>query len=116
MKRTLIFIAIAGIFFSCQREEEASSFTSDTTISVLPNTKAEVSTNNDAFLGLVAFTGKTDIPAEEAQATALATAMQMRKVEGIVTKAPLQIGSVEVVKGDTRKTTVLPPTIQAGIT
>ena len=65
MKRTLIFIAIAGIFFSCQREEEASSFTSDTTISVLPNTKAEVSTNNDAFLGLVAFTGKTDISAEK---------------------------------------------------
>gem|GEM_PF-5898904 len=56
----------------------------------MPNTKAEVSTNNDAFLGLVAFTGKTDISAEEAQATALATAMQMRKVEGIVTKAPLQ--------------------------
>ena len=29
--------------------------------------------------------------------------MQMREVEGIVTKAPLKIGSIEVVKGDTRK-------------
>ena len=99
----LFFIAIAGLFFSCQREEGDPSFASDTTISVLPNAKAAMNTDNNALLGWVALTGKTDIPAEEAQATALATAMQMRKVEGIVTKAPLQIGSVEVVKGDTRK-------------
>ena len=103
MRKMLFFIAIAGLFFSCQREEGDPSFASDTTISVLPNTKAAMNTDNNALLGWVALTGKTDIPAEEAQATALATAMQMRKVEGIVTKAPLQIGSVEVVKGDTRK-------------
>ena len=103
MKRILIFMTVTGLFFSCQREEGDPSFASDTTISVQPNTKAEVNTDNNTLLGWVALTGKTDIPAEEAQATALATAMQMRKVEGIVTKAPLQIGSVEVVKGDTRK-------------
>ena len=96
-------MTVTGLFFSCQREEGDPSFASDTTISVQPNTKAEVNTDNNTLLGWVALTGKTDIPAEEAQATALATAMQMRKVEGIVTKAPLQIGSVEVVKGDTRK-------------
>ena len=103
MRKMLFFIAIAGLFFSCQREEGDPSFASDTTISVLPNAKAAMNTDNNALLGWVALTGKTDIPAEEAQATALATAMQMRKVEGIVTKAPLQIGSVEIVKGDTRK-------------
>ena len=101
MKKHLFIFTIAGLFFSCQREEADAPFATDTDISVLPSTETKAS--NNRLLGWVALTGQTYISAEEAQETALATAMQMREVEGIVTKAPLKIGSIEVVKGDTRK-------------
>ena len=101
MRKFLPVFIVAGLFFSCQREEADAPFATDTDISVLPNTETKASDN--ALLGWVALTGQTHISAEEAQETALATAMQMREVEGIVTKAPLKIGSIEVVKGDTRK-------------
>ncbi|WP_460485685.1 C10 family peptidase [Capnocytophaga sp. HP1101] len=101
MKKHLLIFTFAGLFFSCQREEADAPFATDTDISVLPSTETNASDNG--LLGWVALTGQTHISAEEAQETALATAMQMREVEGIVTKAPLQIGSVEVVKGNTRK-------------
>lgn len=101
MKKHLFIFTIAGLFFSCQREEADAPFATNTDISVLPSTETKAS--NDGLLGWVALTGQTHISAEEAQETALATAMQMREVEGIVTKAPLKIGSIEVVKGDTRK-------------
>jgi|GEM_PF-252932 putative pyrogenic exotoxin B len=101
MKKFLPVFIVAGLFFSCQREEADAPFATDTDISVLPNTETKASDNG--LLGWVALTGQTHISAEEAQETALATAMQMREVEGIVTKAPLKIGSIEVVKGNTRK-------------
>ena len=101
MRKFLPVFIVAGLFFSCQREEADAPFATDTDISVLPNTETKASDNG--LLGWVALTGQTHISAEEAQETALATAMQMREVEGIVTKAPLKIGSIEVVKGDTRK-------------
>ena len=101
MKKHLFILTIAGLFFSCQREEADAPFATNTDISVLPSTETKAS--NDGLLGWVALTGQTNISAEEAQETALATAMQMREVEGIVTKAPLKIGSIEVVKGNTRK-------------
>ena len=101
MRKFLPVFIVAGLFFSCQREEADAPFATDTDISVLPNTETKAS--NDGLLGWVALTGQTHISAEEAQETALATAMQMREVEGIVTKTPLKIGSIEVVKGNTRK-------------
>ena len=101
MRKFLSIFIVAGLFFSCQREEADAPFATDTDISVLPSTETKASDNG--LLGWVALTGQTHISAEEAQETALATAMQMREVEGIVTKAPLKIGSIEVVKGDTRK-------------
>ena len=101
MRKFLSIFIAAGLFFSCQREEAEAPFATDTDISVLPSTETKASDNG--LLGWVALTGQTHISAEEAQETALATAMQMREVEGIVTKAPLKIGSIEVVKGDTRK-------------
>ena len=101
MRKFLPIFIVAGLFFSCQREEADAPFATDTDISVLPNTETKASDNG--LLGWVALTGQTHISAEEAQETALATAMQMREVEGIVTKAPLKIGSIEVVKGNTRK-------------
>ena len=101
MKKFLPIFIVAGLFFSCQREEADAPFATDTDISVLPNTETKASDNG--LLGWVALTGQTHISAEEAQETALATAIQMREVEGIVTKAPLKIGSIEVVKGNTRK-------------
>ena len=101
MRKFLPVFIVAGLFFSCQREEADAPFATDTDISVLPNTETKAS--NDGLLGWGALTGQTHISAEEAQETALATAIQMREVEGIVTKAPLKIGSIEVVKGDTRK-------------
>ena len=105
MRKFLSIFIVTGLFFSCQREEADAPFATDTDISVLPSTETKAS--NDGLLGWVALTGQTHISAEEAQETALATAMQMREVEGIVTKAPLKIGSIEVVKGDTRKPYVL---------
>ena len=101
MRKFLSIFIVAGLFFSCQREEADAPFATDTDISVLPSTETKAS--NDGLLGWVALTGQTHISAEEAQETALATAMQMREVEGIVTKTPLKISSIEVVKGDTRK-------------
>ena len=101
MKKFLPIFIVAGLFFSCQREEADAPFATDTDISVLPSTETKAS--NDGLLGWVALTGQTHISGEEAQETALATAMQMREVEGIVTKTPLKIGSIEVVKGNTRK-------------
>ena len=101
MRKFLSVFIVAGLFFSCQREEADAPFATDTDISVLPNTETKASDNG--LLGWVALTGQTHISAEEAQETALATAIQMREVEGIVTKAPLKIGSIEVVKGNTRK-------------
>ena len=101
MRKFLSIFIVAGLFLSCQREEADAPFATDTDISVLPNTETKASDNR--LLGWVALTGQTHISAEEAQETALATAMQMREVEGIVTKAPLKIGSIEVVKGNTRK-------------
>ena len=101
MRKFLPVFIVAGLFFSCQREEADAPFATDTDISVLPSTETKASDNG--LLGWVALTGQTHISAEEAQETALATAMQMREVEGIVTKTPLKIGSIEVVKGDTRK-------------
>ena len=101
MRKFLSIFIVAGLFLSCQREEVDAPFATDTDISVLPSTETKASDNG--LLGWVALTGQTHISAEEAQETALATAMQMREVEGIVTKAPLKIGSIEVVKGDTRK-------------
>ena len=101
MKKFLPIFIVAGLFFSCQREEADAPFATNTDISVLSSTETKASDNG--LLGWVALTGQTHISAEEAQGTALATAMQMREVEGIVTKTPLKIGSIEVVKGDTRK-------------
>ena len=101
MKHLICFLTFAGLFFSCQHEEADAPFATDTDISVLPSTEKKASDNG--LLGWVALTGQTHISAEEAQETALTTAMQMREVEGIVTKAPLKIASIEVVKGDTRK-------------
>ena len=101
MKKFLPIFIVAGLFFSCQREEADAPFATDTDISVLPSTETKASDNG--LLGWVALTGQTHISGEEAQETALATAMQMREVEGIVTKTPLKIGSIEVVKGNTRK-------------
>ena len=105
----MFILTIAGLFFSCQREEADAPFATNTDISVLPSTETKASDNG--LLGWVALTGQTHISAEEAQETALATAMQMREVEGIVTKAPLKIGSIEVVKGDTRSLTYPPKAI-----
>ena len=101
MKKFLPIFIVAGLFFSCQREEADAPFATDTDISVLPSTETKASDNG--LLGWVALTGQTHISGEEAQETALATAMQMREVEGIVTKTPLKIGSIEVVKGNPRK-------------
>ncbi|CEN37071.1 C10 family peptidase [Capnocytophaga cynodegmi] len=102
MKRKILsFVLATGIFVSCQQEESITSFTNETTTTVLPTETSET-VNSDA-LALVALTGQTHISAKEAQETALFTATQMREVEGIVTKSPLQIASTEVVTADSRK-------------
>ncbi|MFK8298690.1 C10 family peptidase [Capnocytophaga cynodegmi] len=102
MKRKILsFVLATGIFVSCQQEESTTSFTNETTTKVLPAETSET-VNSDA-LALVALTGQTHISAKEAQETALFTATQMREVEGIVTKSPLQIASTEVVTADSRK-------------
>ncbi|MDO5105795.1 C10 family peptidase [Capnocytophaga sp.] len=102
MKRKILsFVLATGIFVSCQQEESAASFTDETTTTVLPPETSE--TVNSNMLALVALTGQTHISAKEAQETALLTATQMREVEGIITKSPLQIASTEVVRAGSRK-------------
>ncbi len=54
-------------------------------------------------LKLVALTGNTKIPLKEAKELALYTANQMREVEGIITKAPLKIRNVQVIKKRIKK-------------
>lgn len=100
-RRILPFVLLAAAFVSCQQEEISAPFVDDTTTTVLPPETSEI-VNSDA-LALVALTGQTHISAEEAQETALLTATQMREVEGIVTKSPLQIASIEVIAENVRK-------------
>ncbi|MDO4881561.1 MAG: C10 family peptidase [Capnocytophaga sp.] len=101
MRKWIVSFGMMGILISCQREDVSTSFTEETSISALASPKA-IETNT-SLLAMTALTGQTHISVEEAQKTALATAMQMREVEGIVTKSPLEIASVEVVKDNTRK-------------
>lgn len=100
-RRILPFVLLAVAFVSCQQEEISAPFVDDTTTTVLPPKTSEI-VNSDA-LALVALTGQTHISAKEAQETALLTATQMREVEGIVTKSPLQIASIEVIAENVRK-------------
>lgn len=101
MKKYLFLLLGAGILFSCQGEDVPASFADETTISVLPPETTETNTSNE--LALAALTGQTRISVEEAQQTALFTAIQMREIEGIATKSELQVASVEVVKNGDRK-------------
>ena len=57
MRKFLPVFIVAGLFFSCQREEADAPFATDTDISVLPNTETKAS--NDGLLGWVALTGQT---------------------------------------------------------
>jgi len=57
MKKHLLILTIAGLFFSCQREEADAPFATDTDISVLPSTETKAS--NDELLGWVALIGQT---------------------------------------------------------
>ena len=59
MKKHLFILNIAGLFFSCQREEAEAPFATDTDISVLPSTETKASDNG--LLGWVALTGQTHI-------------------------------------------------------
>ncbi len=95
----LFFITI--IIASCVSDNVENSVLSETTISSIENSSLDK--NEIDGLKLVALTGNTKIPLKEAQELALYTANQMREVEGIVTKAPLKIASVEVIKDGVKK-------------
>ena len=57
MRKFLSIFIVAGLFFSCQREEANAPFATDTDISVLPSTETKAS--NDELLGWVALTEQT---------------------------------------------------------
>ena len=54
MKKHLFILTIAGLFFSCQREEADTPFATNTDISVLPSTETKSSNN-----GLLGWGGNT---------------------------------------------------------
>ena len=54
MKKHLFIFTIAGLFFSCQREEADAPFATNTDISVLPSTETKSSNN-----GLLVWGGNT---------------------------------------------------------
>lgn len=103
MKQKILFFSLlAGAFLSCQQDERLPiSFVDETTATVLTSEATDFVASD--MLAMVALMGETRISAEEAQQTALFVATQMREVEGIVTKSPLQIASVEVVTNNVRK-------------
>ncbi len=89
------------IITSCVSDNVENSVLSETTISSIENSRIDKSEMKQ--LQLVALTGKTKIPLEEAKKLALYTAQQMRKEEGIVTKAPLEFEKVEIIKDGIKK-------------
>ncbi len=95
----LLFIMI--IISSCTSDNRENSVLSETTIFNIENSSLDK--NELDKLKLVALTGDTKIPLKEAKELALHTANQMREVEGIVTKAPIKIASVEVIKDGVKK-------------
>ncbi len=103
MKQKILFFSLlAGVFLSCQHDERLPiPFVDETTATVLTPEATDFVASD--MLAMVALMGETRISAEEAQQTALFAATQMREVEGIVTKSPLQIASVEVVTNNVRK-------------
>jgi len=56
MKKFLPVFIVAGLFFSCQREEADAPFATNTDISVLSSTETKASDNG--LLGWVALTGQ----------------------------------------------------------
>ncbi len=100
MKKLYLFF-ITIIIASCVSDNVEKSVLSETTISSIENSSLDK--NEIDGLKFVALTGNTKISLKEAQELALYTANQMREVEGIVTKAPLKIASVEVIKDAVKK-------------
>ncbi len=100
--RKIYFFLVAIVFVACTDNNDVENSTlSETTIC-----KADISSMNkdeiDA-LKFVALTGNTKIPVKEAVDLAMQTANEMRCEEGIVTKAPLKIKNVAIIKNGVKE-------------
>lgn len=100
MRKVCFLLLTMVIIVACRNEEFNSSELSETIISNL-EPKSEKGTGIGQ-LKFTALTGQTEISLEEAKNIALFTASQMRITEGITTKAPLKIESVEVISKNSK--------------
>lgn len=100
-KHFLPMFSLVFVFCACQRQDDLKPLVEEGNMTFVSPKNAGNSLSNE--LAMVALTSDTHISVEEAQELALSTAAQMREVEGILTKSPLQIASVEVVANNERK-------------
>lgn len=100
-KHFLPMFSLVFVFCACQRQDDLKPLVEEGDMTFVSPKNAGNSLSNE--LAMVALTSDTHISVEEAQELALSTAAQMREVEGILTKSPLQIASVEVVANNERK-------------
>lgn len=100
-KHFLPMFSLVFVFCACQRQDDLKPLVEEGNMTFVSPKNAGNSLSNE--LAMVALTSDTHISVEEAQALALSTAAQMREVEGILTKSPLQIASMEVVANNERK-------------
>lgn len=100
-KHFLPMFSLVFVFCACQRQDDLKPLVEEGEMTFVSPKNAGNSLSNE--LAMVALTSDTHISVEEAQELALSTAAQMREVEGILTKSPLQIASVEVVANNERK-------------
>ena len=102
-KQAFIMLAFTLVIFSCDKQEIEPAQVGKTTIKLSEQTPQEVFGAQTDQLKLVALTGNYKLSLQNAQEIAMETATQMRTLEGVLTKSPLSIASVEKIKGDKKE-------------
>ena len=102
-KQAFIMLAFTFVISSCDKQEIEPASVGKTTIKLSDQTPQEVFGAQTDQLKLVALTGNYKLSVQNAQEIAMETATQMRALEGVLTKSPLAIASVEKIKGDKKE-------------
>ena len=102
-KQAFIMLAFTFVIFSCDKQEIEPASVGNTTIKLSDQTPQEVFGTQTDQLKLVALTGNYKLSVQNAQEIAMETATQMRALEGVLTKSPLAIASVEKIKGNKKE-------------
>ncbi len=103
-----VFVLLFGVLIisSCQQEAIEPASVAETAIAIKNQTLEEALGEEIDRLKLVALSRDFKVPIQEAQEIAMETASQMRELEGILTKSPLAISSVEKIIGDRKEQVV----------